>query len=145
MPETSIAQQLMINSLSMNSQIMQGTFSALSNIGNLSNNNNVFDTANYTVTNSLGKLAYAVEGDSKYDEKYDTNGDGIVTYNEYIKYITDSMMSKYNIPQSNTVFQNGIDSLTGLNKFTVTNIGRVLSSYLNNYAQLPTGIIEQEV
>ena len=144
MPDTQFAQQLMMSAWEMNSQVLQGTFGVISNISNMQKADSKNGIANLTVTNSLGKLAYAVEGDSKYDEKYDTNDVGIVTFNEYVKYVTDNMASKYYIPKSNTIFQNGIDSLTGLNKFTVTNIGRVLSNYLNNYAQLHEGIIEKE-
>ena len=145
MPETSIAQQLMMNNLSMTSQIMQGTFSTLSNTGNLSNNSNVFNVANLTVTNSLGKLAYAVEGDSKYKEDIDSDDDGIITYNEYVKYITENSLQKYNIPQNNTSFMFGENSQTGLLTFSVRNMGKVLNAYLNNFVQLPSSLIEQEV
>lgn len=145
MNETTIAQQLMMNNLSMTSQIMQSTFSAISNIGNLSNSNNNFNIADLTVTNSLGSLAYAVEGDAKYDEEIDVNNDGIITYNEYVKSITDSISSRLNIPKSNTIFSFGEDSQTGLLTFSVQNIGKILTAYMNNSIQLPLGIIEKEI
>lgn len=145
MSETSIAQQMVMNNLSMTSQIMQGTFGVISNISNMQKANSNNGIANFTVTNSLGKLAYAVEGDSKYKEELDTNNDGIITYNEYVKSITDSISSKYNIPKNSTSFLYGEDSQTGLLTFSVTNMGKVLNAYLNNSIQFPSGLIEQEV
>ena len=145
MPETSIAQQLMMNNLSMTSQVMQGAFDAVSNISNMQKANNNNGIANLTVTNSLGRLAYAVEGDSKYKEELDSDNDGIITYNEYVKSITDSISSKYNIPKSNTTFSFGQDFQTGLLTFSVKNMGKIFNAYLNNSVQFPSGLIEQEV
>ncbi len=145
MNESTIVQQLMADSLSVTSQIMQSAFKPVSNIGNSSNGNNNFNIANLTVTNSLGSIAYAVEGDLKYDEKLDINNDGIITYNEYIKSITDSISSKYNIPKNSTLYMYGEDSQTGLLTFSVKNMSKILTAYLNNSIKFPSGLIEQEV
>ena len=147
MTDISFAQQLMMSNWEMNSQILQGAFSTISSISNSQNTSKTNNIANLTVTNSLGKLAYAVEGDSKYDKAIDSNEDGIITYNEYVKYITESRLSKYNLADSanNTVTYNlSEDSQTGLLKFSVTNMKKVMTSYLNNYVQLPTSLIEDE-
>ena len=144
MPETSIAQQLMMNNLSMTSQVMQGAFDAVSNISNMQKSDSGNGIANLTVTNSLGKLAYAVEGDSKYNEKIDSNADGIITFNEYVKYVTENMSSKVNVLKTSTTYTFGEDSQTGLLKFSVSNIGKVMSAYLNNSVQLPIGFVESE-
>lgn len=147
MTDISFAQQLMMSNWEMNSQILQGAFSTVSNISNSQNTSKTNNIANLTVTNSLGKLAYAVEGDSKYDKAIDSNEDGIITYNEYVKYITETRLSKYNLTDSanNTVTYNlSEDSQTGLLKFSVTNMKKIMASYLNNYVQLPTSLIEEE-
>lgn len=147
MPEVSYAQQLAMSSLEMHSQIMKGTIGVISNISNSQNKNTTNNISNFTVTNSLGKLAYAVEGDSKYDKAIDSNEDGIITYNEYVKYITETRLSKYNLTDSanNTVTYNLSEDLqTGFLKFSVTNMKKIRASYLNNYAQLPTSLIEEE-
>ena len=144
MTNTSTTQQLMMNNLSMTSQIMQGTFGVISNISNMQKSNSSNGITNFTVTNSLGKLAYAVEGDSKYDKEADTNEDGIISYNEYVKYIADRASSKYNIPKSDTTYTMGEDSKTGLFKFSVNSMGKVLTAYMKNTIQLPAGIIEKE-
>lgn len=144
MSETSIAQQIVMNNLSMTSQIMQGSFGVISNISNMQKANNNNGISNITVKNSLGRIAYAVEGDSKYKKELDTNGDGFITYNEYVKSITDNISSKYKIPKNSTSFMYGEDSQTGLLTFSVTNMGKVLNAYLNNSIQFPSGLIEQE-
>lgn len=147
MSDISFAQQLTMNNWEMSSQILQGAFSTISGISNSQNKSKTNNIANLTVTNSLGKLAYAVEGDSKYDKAIDSNEDGIITYNEYVKYITESRLSKYNLTDSsnNSVTYNlSKDSQTGLLKFSVTNMKKVMTSYLNNYVQLPTSLIENE-
>lgn len=145
MPETPITQQLMMNSLSMNSQIMQGAFGAISSISNMQNGaNKTNNIVNFTITKSIGQLAYAVEGDSKYDEEIDSNKDGIITYNEYVRSITDKISSKYNIPKSDSTFSFEEDAKTGLLKFSVNSVGKMLTAYLNNSIQLPIGIIEKE-
>lgn len=147
MTDISFAQQLMMSNWEMNSQIMQGTFGTISNISNSQNKNTTNNISNFTVTNSLGKLAYAVEGDSKYDKAIDSNEDGIITYNEYVKYITGSRLSKYNLTDSanNTITYNlSEDSQTGLLKFSITDMNKAQASYLSNYVQLPLSLIEQE-
>ena len=144
MSETSIAQQLTMNTLAMNSQVMQSTFGVISNISNMQKSDSGNGIANLTVTNSLGKLAYAVEGDSKYNEKIDSNADGIITFNEYVKYVTENMSSKVNVLKTSTTYTFGEDSQTGLLKFSVSNIGKVMSAYLNNSVQLPIGFVESE-
>lgn len=142
MSDISFSQQLMMNNLEMNSQILQGAFSTSSGIISLQNKNN--NISSLTVTNNLGKLAYAVEGDLKYKEEIDADEDGIITYNEYVKYVTNGISSKYNIPKNETTFSLKEDSQTGLLKFSVTNMGKILTAYLNNSVQLPSGLIEKE-
>ena len=144
MSETSIAQQIVMSNLEMNSQIMQGAFGVISNISNLNKADSSNGSVNFTVTNSLGKLAYAVEGDSKYDEEIDSNDDGIITFNEYVKYVTERVSSQHNIPKTSTSYSHGEDAQTGLLKFSVSNIGKIMSAYLNNSVQLPNSFVEKE-
>lgn len=144
MAETSFAQQLLMNNMEMNSQIMQGTFSVISSLSKVQKNssNNI---PNLTVTSSMGGLAYSVDGDSKYKKEIDTDNNGIITYNEYVKYITENRLSQLNIPKSNTTFSFGEDSKTGLLKFSVTNFGKILNAYLNNNASnIHSGLILKE-
>jgi len=148
MTDTSFAQQLAMSNLEMTSQIMQGTFKAISNISGIKSSQESKNTvADLTVTNRSGKLAYAVEGDSKYDEEIDTNDDGIITYNEYVKYVTSTRLSKYNVQDSSEnkiTFGLNKDSQTGLLKFSITNMTKILTAYMNNANQLPSGFIEKE-
>lgn len=147
MTDISFAQQLMMSNWEINSQIMQGTFGTISNISNSQNKNTTNNISNFTVTNSLGKLAYAVEGDAKYKKELDTNNDKIVTYNEYVKHITESRLSQYNLTENgkkSVVYSLEEDSQTGLLKFSITDMNKAQASYLSNYVQLPLSLIEQE-
>lgn len=139
----SAAHQLMMNNLSMNSQIMQSAFDAVNNLSNRKNSSKTNQVSQLSVTNNVSKVAYAVEGDSKYDKEIDTNGDGIITYNEYVRHIAERA-SKYNLPKSETTYSFGEDSKTGLFKFSVNNINKVFTAYMANTIQLPTSFIEKE-
>ena len=145
MPDTSLAQQLTMNNLAMNSQVMQGAFSAINNISSMQKNDSSNGIAKLSVTNSIGKLAYAVEGDPKYKEEIDYNNDGTISFNEYVKYVTENMSSKSSVPKSSTTYSMKEDPKSGLLKFSVNNMSKVLSAYLNSSIQLPSGLIEKEV
>lgn len=140
MAELSLQNQIRLSNLELSSQLMQGTFSTISKINGAGN-----PLAAISTNKNSGKLVYAAEGDSKYKEELDSNNDGVITYNEYIKHVTDSLSSKNNIPKLSTYFKNEEDSETGLRKFTVTNLSKVLTSYLNANYRLPIGFIEEEV
>ena len=46
---------------------------------------------------------YAKKGESNYNKAMDFNGDGIVTYNEYLRYCTENAVSQYS---TNPSFKN---------------------------------------
>ena len=133
MAELSVFDQIMMNNLDLKSTLMQNMFGTSSAI----------NTLQKSVT-SKNNMAYAVEGDKKYDEEMDTNGDGTVTYNEYIKYITSQNLKKYNLPENSTTFKNIFDKESGTNKTQILNLGKALSSYITNSTVLPQGIISKE-
>ena len=140
MAELSLQSQIKMSNLELTSQLMQGTFNSISKI---SKSQSMLTSLG--VNNNSGKLIYASEGDVRYKDEIDTNDDGVVTYNEYVKYVTDNLSAKNNIPKSVTLFKNEEDSDTGLTKFTVTNLSKVISSYLNASAKFPISLIEKEI
>jgi len=133
MAELSFADQLKLSNLELQSTLMQNMFDTSSSISALQKS-----------INSKNNLAYAVEGDNKYDEEMDANSDGTVTYNEYVKYISQQNLSKYNIPTNQTTFKSIFDSDTGLTKTQILNIGKAFSTYIANSALLPKGIISKD-
>ena len=86
MANFSIADQIRMNSLDLNSMLMQNMFGTSSAISSAQK------------TSSANALAYAVKGDKKYDEKMDYDSDGTVTFNEYVKYVSSQNLKKYDIP-----------------------------------------------
>ena len=146
MLDTSFAQQLLMSDAVRDSQIMKSAFSTISKVSN-AQKNKANNLKNLTTANNFGKLAYAVEGDAKYKKELDTNNDRIVTYNEYVKHITESRLSQYNLTENgkkSVVYSLEEDSQTGLLKFSITDMNKAQASYLSNYVQLPLSLIEQE-
>jgi len=127
-----VADQIRMNGLDLNSMLMQNMFSASSSIG----------TAQKTV--STNALAYAVKGDSKYDEEMDTDSNGTVTFNEYVKYVSSQNLSKYKLPESSTVIKNLFDTESGATKAQILNYGKALSTYLLNSTILPQSLISKD-
>lgn len=139
MSASEVQNQLRLSNLQLSSQLMQGTYGAVSQMGNSKNTLTQLNTVK-----SQNAQLYAVKGDSKYKTEYDSNKDGKITYNEYIKYVSDSISSKNNIPISKISFRTEEDYQTGLNQFNVINMKKILWSYLNSSINLPAGLIEEE-
>ena len=132
MASFSIADQMRMNNLDLNSMLMQNMFGVSSSI----------DSAQKT--SSTNALAYAVKGDKKYDAEMDTDSDGTVTFNEYVKYISSKNLKKYNLPEKSTIIKNLFDSESGATKTQILNYGKALSTYLLNSAVLPQSIISKQ-
>lgn len=124
-----VSDQIRMNSLDLNSMLMQSMFSASSSIG----------TAQKTASTNV--LAYAVKGDSKYDEEMDSDSDGTVTFNEYIKYVSSQNLSKYKLPENSTVIKNLFNTESGTGKTQILNYGKALSNYILSSTVLPNSII----
>ena len=134
MADLSAYDQIMMNNLDLKSTLMQNMFGTSSSLAALQKS-----------VNSKNNMPYAIEGDKKYNAEMDTDSDGVVTYNEYVKYISNQNLSKYNIPTNSTTFKSIFDSETGTNKTQILNLAKALSSYISNYTVLPQGIISKEV
>lgn len=132
MANLSVAEQMRMNNLDLNSMLMQSMFSASSSIS----------AAQKAVTTNA--LAYAVKGDKKYDKEMDADSDGTVTFNEYVKYISSQNVSKYKLPESNTVIKSLFDTESGTNKTQILNYGKALSSYILSSTVLPQSLISKE-
>lgn len=139
MAEMSLANQIALSNLELTSKLMQG----LNNVSKTETSKNQLTALK--VNKTSGKFAYATKGDARYKKEIDTDNDGIVSYNEYVKYITENLSEKNNIPKSLTTYTNEQDEETGLLTFKVTNLRKALISYMNNAANLPVSLIEQEV
>ena len=132
MANFSIADQIRMNGLDLNSMLMQNMFGVSSSINSVQK------------TSSTNALAYAVKGDKKYDAEMDSDSDGTVTFNEYVNYISSHNLKKYNIPEKSTVIKNLFDTESGAGKTQILNYGKALSTYLLNSTILPQSIISKQ-
>lgn len=139
MAELSLQSQIALSNLELTSKLMQG----LNNVSKTETSKNQLTALK--LNKNGGKFAYATKGDARYKKEIDTDNDGIVTYNEYVKYITENLSEKNNIPKSLTSYTNEEDAETGLLTFKVTNLRKALISYINNASNLPVSLIEEEV
>ena len=129
--------QIMINSLDLKSVLLQNTFGS----------NTVTESLTSSIqqaVQSKNNMVYASDGDSKYNEEMDSNSDGEITYNEYVKYISQQNLKQYNIPTNSTTLTNIFDTESGTTKSQILNFGKALSNYLVNSAILPQAKISKE-
>lgn len=137
MADLSVSEQIMMNSLDLKSVLLQNMFNA----------NAITDPLTSNIQKGIqskNNMVYASEGESKYDEEMDTNSDGAVTYQEYVQYVSQQNLKKYNIPTNSTTFSNIFDTESGTTKSQILNLGKALSSYLVNSAILPQAKISKE-
>ena len=83
---------------------------------------------------------FATKGEDNYNEAMDFNGDGVVTYDEYMKYCEDNAVSQYNSNPSYTFVATTHDSEK--QSIRPIHIGKALETYshfgeekLNPYIQ----------
>ena len=142
MATTAAANEIKLSMLELNSQIMQGTTSVISNIGGLKKQTNPLMEA----LSSTDVHVYAKKGDSKYKEEIDINDDGTITFNEYVKYINEQNFST----SANDALKNLArytktqDDETKTETITIQNIGKAIRSYMTNSILLPQGKINTE-
>ena len=72
---------------------------------------------------------FAKDGDFKYNKAMDFDGDGIVTYDEYMRYCEENAVSQYSQNPSQTVVQTIVDDSAQIQSIRPLNIGKALSSY----------------
>lgn len=72
---------------------------------------------------------FAKDGDFKYNKAMDYNGDGIVTYDEYMRYCEENAVSEYTKSPSFTTVQALVDESAQIQSIRPLNIGKALNSY----------------
>ena len=73
---------------------------------------------------------FAKDGDFKYDKAMDYDGDGIVTYDEYMRYCEENAVSESFKNPSHTSVQAVVDSVAQNQSIRPLNIGKALSAYI---------------
>lgn len=86
---------------------------------------------------------FAKKGQDNYNKAMDFNGDGVVTYDEYMKYCEENAVSQYNSNPSYT-FVSTAQNTDGQSVRPV-HIGRALESYTHFGEEILKPYIETEV
>ena len=86
---------------------------------------------------------FAKKGEDNYNEAMDFNGDGVVTYDEYMKYCEDNAVSQYNSNPSYT-FVSTVQNTDG-QRVRPVHIGRALDTYSHFGEEVLKPYVEAEV
>ena len=114
---------------------------------------NILDMQSYQATRAIRspvknlleeqEKVFAKKGEDNYNEAMDFNGDGIVTYDEYMKYCEDNAVSQYNSNPSYTFVSTLKDSDSQV--IRPVHIGRALESYSHFGEEKIKPYVETEV
>ena len=131
-----LSYQIGLNNLQMKSLVIQSF--AGSSDSQAKNTAQIVNTFSKNIQEAQNIAIYSIEGDSKYNSDIDNDSDGIITFNEYVQYLTQQKLEKSSNALKNLArFTKTTDSTTGLEKITITDIGRAIRSYVNNLANVP--------
>ena len=86
---------------------------------------------------------FAAKGEDNYNEAMDFNGDGVVTYDEYMRYCEENAVSEYNSNPSYT-FVSTVQNTDGQSVRPV-HIGRALDTYSHFGEENLLPFVETEV
>ena len=86
---------------------------------------------------------FAKKGNDNYNEAMDFNGDGVVTYDEYMKYCEENAVSQYNLNPS-YIYVSTTQNYDNQNIRPV-HIGRALDTYSHFGEEMMNPFIEAEV
>lgn len=87
---------------------------------------------------SKGEAIYAEEGDDKYSEEMDTNADGKITYDEYMKYCEEQEKAQANQQPQKAELSNDEE------KVIVKNEGKAINTYAQAESEESESKIEKE-
>ena len=88
---SSVSNQLMMNQFMLNQQLLNQTYESSVKIKEIKTDND---------------LSYAKDGDAKYDKAMDSDGDGIISYDEYMEYCKQNASSTPVEKNTTTVDEN---------------------------------------
>ena len=131
---------IQMNSLSLNSQILQSS---------ISSSRQARGTSPQPVeitedTSSQHGKVYAKEGDNNYNAEMDADGDGTVTYDEYMAYCEKNAVSQYTENPGLTVVERVQNSANSIQSIRPINIGKALTTYSAAEVSHPSAFITNE-
>lgn len=127
---SSVSSQIQDNAMQLNYMLLQGAMETSAKIKELQP--------------ETQKMVYAQEGDNNFDEAMDENGDGTITYDEYMKYCEANAVAQYSENPGKTVVEKTEDKATGVQSIRPINIGKALSAYSTSEIHMPEAKIKDE-
>ena len=97
---------------------------------------------NLIETQEKEEKVFASKGEDNYNEAMDFNGDGVITYDEYMRYCEENAVSQCNSNPS-YIFVSTVQNLDG--QVRPVHIGRALDVYSNFGEEILKPYIETEV
>ncbi len=133
---------IQMNALSLNSQLLQSALSAGQQISKMTPQ----PVSVQADTQAQGQTArvYAQEGDDNYNAEMDANGDGTVTYDEYMAYCEKNAVSQYSENPGLTVVEHIQNPENNIQSIRPINIGKALTTYSSSEINLPTAFVANE-
>ncbi len=133
---------IQMNALSLNSQLLQSALSTGQQISKMTPQ----PVSVQADTQAQGQTArvYAQEGDDNYNAEMDANGDGTVTYDEYMAYCEKNAVSQYSENPGLTVVEHIQNPENNIQSIRPINIGKALTTYSSSEINLPTAFVANE-
>lgn len=133
---------IQMNALSLNSQLLQSALSTGQQISKMTPQ--PVSVQADTQAQGQNTRVYAQEGDDNYNAEMDANGDGTVTYDEYMAYCEKNAVSQYSENPGLTVVEHIQNPENNIQSIRPINIGKALSTYSSSEINLPTAFVANE-
>lgn len=132
---------IQMNSMSLNSQLLQSALNTGKQIREMAPAQPVeIKAAEHTQSDRV----YAKEGDDNYNSEMDANGDGTVTYDEYMAYCEKNAVSQYTENPGLTVAEKVQNPETNILSIRPINIGKALNTYSSAEIHMPNAFVANE-
>ena len=133
---------IQMNALSLNSQLLQSALSTGQQISKMTPQ--PVSVQADTQAQGQNTRVYAQEGDDNYNAEMDANGDGTVTYDEYMAYCEKNAVSQCSENPGLTVVEHVQNTDNNIQSIRPINIGKALSTYSSSEINLPTAFVANE-
>lgn len=138
----SVNEQVKYGMLELNSQIMQNTANTILKVSGLQKQTKALTD----VLKTKNDIAYAKKGEARYKAEMDSDNDGIINFDEYVKFINSQTFSTSANDALNNLarYITTKDAETEIEKVTIQNIGKAIRSYQVFSTLLPQGKVNTE-
>lgn len=125
----SVSSQIQSNAMELDAMLIKGATEASAKIRE--------------IKSEAKEMVYAEEGDSKYDKAIDENGDGKITYDEYMKYCESQQTAAQDTKQPEKAETETTENAdTGEKQIVIKNAGKSINKYTET--EQPSSKVEEE-